>query len=250
MGSGDVIVGILGGMGPEATIDLLRRVVAMTPASDDQDHIRMLVDHNPKVPSRIKALIEKTGESPAPALIGMAQQLERAGASVLALPCNTAHAYAGEIQTSVGIPLLDMIALTADRISRLEPKCRVVGMLASTAVRIVGLYERALGPFGISTVYPKDQDAVMDIIKAVKRGDRGSMQHPALQRAAADLHEQGAGMLLIACTELSVLAGSLAEFADCTDCRLHVLDALDVLAETIVARGLHTTDGQHAQGRA
>lgn len=250
MGGSDVIVGILGGMGPEATIDLMRRVVAMTPASDDQDHIHMLVDHNPKVPSRIKALIEKTGESPAPTLIEMARRLEQAGASVLALPCNTAHAYAGEIKSSVGIPLLDMIALTADRMSRLKPPCRKVGMMASTAVRTVGLYERALSPFGISTAYPQDQDAVMSIIKAVKRGDTGDQQRQALQKAAADLHKQGTDALLIACTELSVLADGLTGGADCLDRLLPVLDALDVLAETIVARGRSASSVQSSRRQA
>jgi aspartate racemase len=242
MGSSDVTIGILGGMGPEATIDLMRRVVAMTPARDDQDHIRMLVDHNPKVPSRIKALIEKTGESPAPALIGMAQRLEQAGASILALPCNTAHAYAGEITPKVGIPLLDMIALAAKRIHGMTPPPRSVGMLASTAVRTLGLYERALGPLGISTIYPVDQDAVMDIIKAVKRGESGGQQRQALQRAAEDVRRQGAEMLLVACTELSVLA-------DCLDRHFPVLDALDVLAETIVACGLGSCDGNSVRGQ-
>lgn len=233
----EAIVGILGGMGPDATVDLMRRIVAMTPASDDQDHVRLLVDHNPKVPSRIKALIDKTGESPAPVLIGMAQGLERGGASVLAMPCNTAHAYRGEIQASVGIPLLDMIALTAERIAGMQPKCASVGMLASTAVHTVGLYERALKPFGIATIYPENQDAVMGIIKAVKRGDTGAEQRQALKSAAENLRGRSADLLLIACTELSVLADCLADFAHCTDRRLPVLDALDVLAEKIVACG-------------
>src|SRR5579872_2815690 len=88
------IIGILGGMGPEATVDLMRRVIAATPARSDADHIHMIVDNNPKVPSRIAAIIETTGPDPAPELIRMAQSLERAGADALAMPCNTAHAYA------------------------------------------------------------------------------------------------------------------------------------------------------------
>lgn len=239
----DIIVGILGGMGPDATIDLMRRIVAKTPASDDQDHIRLLVDHNPKVPSRIKALIDKTGESPAPVLIGMAQRLERGGASILAMPCNTAHAYLREIAASVSAPVLDMIALTAERIAGMKPRPARVGMLASTAVRTVGMYERALAPFGIGTLYPADQDAVMSIIKAVKRGDTGESQRAALIGAARSLSAQGADVLLVACTELSVLADCLAEFADCLDGRLPVLDAMDVLAEKIVACGTGTSHG-------
>ena len=87
------IVGILGGMGPEATVELMRRVIELTPANDDCDHIRMLVDNNPKVPSRIKALLEGNKESPLPVLIDMALGLEKSGADFLVMPCHTAHAY-------------------------------------------------------------------------------------------------------------------------------------------------------------
>lgn len=228
-----IIVGVLGGMGPESTVELMRRVIKVTPARDDQDHIRMLIEHNPKVPSRIKALIDKTGESPAPVLVDMAMRLEAAGAGVLAMPCNTAHAYAGDIRAAVQVPLLDMIALTAERISRMVLKSRRVGMLASTAVRTLGLYERALETHGIATVYPGNQDEVMRTIMAVKRGDTGPGQRQALALAAEDLQGKDADVLLIACTELSVLA-------DCLDDRQNVLDALDVLVEEIVACGLGT----------
>src|ERR1700723_4357749 len=87
------IVGIIGGMGPEATVDLMRRVIAATPARDDADHIHLLVDNNPKVPSRIAALIDGTGCDPAPALCEMAKGLEAQGADFLVIPCNTAHYY-------------------------------------------------------------------------------------------------------------------------------------------------------------
>ena len=223
------VVGVLGGMGPEATLELMRRVIACTPANDDQDHIRMIVDHNPKVPSRIKALIEKTGESPAPVLAEMARRLEAAGAGVLAMPCNTAHAYAEVIQTAVGIPLLDMIGLTARRLSEMPLRHRRVGLLASTAVRSLGLFERALEPFGITVTYPGDADRIMDIIKAVKRGDTGAGQRRELAAIASEL--RGTDAQVVACTELSVLAAGL-------ECGTPVLDALDVLAEEIVSWGV------------
>jgi aspartate racemase len=92
------ILAIIGGMGPEATVDLMLRVINATPARDDQDHIRMLVDNNPKVPSRINALVDGSGESPAPALISMARGLASLGADFLAVPCNTAHHYLREVQ--------------------------------------------------------------------------------------------------------------------------------------------------------
>src|SRR3954471_18406084 len=91
------IIGILGGMGPEATIDLMRRVLLATPAMDDSDHVHLLVDSNPDVPSRIAALIDRTGQSPGPELVTMGLRLQSAGAEALAIACNTAHAYAPDI---------------------------------------------------------------------------------------------------------------------------------------------------------
>src|SRR5271168_2289958 len=126
-------VGIIGGMGPEATLDLMRRVLAKTPARDDQDHIHLIVESNPKIPSRIAHLIEGTGADPTPELIRIALNLQRAGAAALAIPCNTAHAYAHSIRRAVHIPLLDMVGLTVDQIALTRRAARV-GLLASTAV--------------------------------------------------------------------------------------------------------------------
>ena len=126
-------VGILGGMGPEATLLLMQKVLDAVPATDDADHVPLLVDQNPQVPSRIKHLIDGSGEDPAPVLVRMAQDLERAGAEALAMPCNTAHHYAAAIQASVSIPFLDMIALSAAHARRLAGVGGKVGVLASPA---------------------------------------------------------------------------------------------------------------------
>src|SRR5262249_40234054 len=134
--------------------------------------IHIIVDNNPQIPSRIAAIIEKTGPSPAPELIRMAKGLEAAGATLLTIPCNTAHAYAGQISAAAGIPLLDMITLTAERLGAMNLPHKRVGLLASRAVTMMGLYETALAPYGISLLHPERQDEVMDIILAVKKGDR------------------------------------------------------------------------------
>src|SRR5260370_36852831 len=127
------VVGIIGGMGPEATVDLMRRVVAKTPARDDQDHIHLIVESNPKIPSRIAHLIEGTGADPTPELIRIAANLQRAGADALAIPCNTAHAYAHSIRRAVSIPLLDMIDLTVEQIAA-SPRFPQVALLPPPAV--------------------------------------------------------------------------------------------------------------------
>ncbi len=223
------VIGIIGGMGPEATIDLMRRVLALTPARDDGDHIHMIVDNNPKIPSRIARLIDGTGIDPAPELCRMAKGLEVTGATCLAIPCNTAHAYASEIAESVAIPLLDMVELTAECLSRMCPPGRRIGMLASTAVRMLGLYDKALAPFGLSLTWPAHQSDLMQVIKAVKGGDTSPATAETFTQIAGALMADGASVLLIACTELSILAPSL-------DATVPHLDALDVLSEEIVAR--------------
>lgn len=223
------VVGILGGMGPEATVDLMRRVIAATPAQDDADHIRMLVDNNPAVPSRIAALIEGTGPSPLPELVRMARGLAAGGATMLAMPCNTAHYYAGGIVKAVPLPFLNMIALTVERIAAMVPAGTRVGLLASTAVFKIGLYEQAFADHGLPILAPERQDEVMALIRAVKTGDTGAARRGALAAIAERLVQGGAGIILVACTELSIMADAIAG-------TVPVLDAMDVLAEEIVAQ--------------
>ena len=217
------VVGIIGGMGPEATLDLMRRVLAKTPAQDDQDHLHLLIESNPKIPSRIAHLIDGTGADPTPELIRIAVNLQRAGAEALAIPCNTAHAYAHSIRRAVSIPLLDMVQLTVDQLASSRRVARV-GLLASSAVLATELYAKAFAGYGIAVVHPAAQDEVMSLIKAVKRGDTGATVQAALARIAADLASQ-ADVLLIGCSELSVIAAGITT---------PFVDSLDVQAQAIV----------------
>jgi len=105
------VVGVIGGMGPDATVDFMSRVIAFTEATRDQDHVRMLVDNNPAVPCRQEALL-RDGKDPGPVLAGMARGLETAGADFLVMPCNTAHAFADVVRDAVSIPLLSIVDTT------------------------------------------------------------------------------------------------------------------------------------------
>ena len=218
------VVGIIGGMGPEATLDLMRRVLAKTPAQGDQDHIHLLVESNPKIPSRIAHLIEGTGADPTPELIRIAQNLQHAGAQALAMPCNTAHAYAHSIRRAVSIPLLDMIQLTVDQIASSRRVARV-GLLASSAVLATELYARSFAGHGIAVVPPARQDEVMSLINAVKCGETGLEIQAALARIALDLSSQ-TDVLLVGCSELSVIAAGISA---------PFFDSLDVQAQAIVS---------------
>lgn len=222
------VVGVLGGMGPDATVTFMQRVIDATPAKDDIDHIHMLVDNNPKVPSRIRALIEGDGENPGPEIATMARRLEKAGADFLVMPCNTAHHYWSYAQDAVDIPVWNIVELTLDSVARNIPEARV-GMLCSPALRKIGLYEGFVESRGLTLVYPEDEASVLDVIRAVKRG-KG--HHPetleAFSRAADGLRASGADVVVLACTELSVIGDAL-------DTSLAVVDSVQVLAERVVA---------------
>jgi aspartate racemase len=232
------IAGIIGGMGPEATVDLMARVIRATPARDDADHIRMLVDNNPKVPSRIKALIEGTGESPVPCLVDMARRLEAWGADFLAIPCNTAHFYLEEIRSAVKIPVLDMIALTVERVARENPGIRKVGVLAAVAVLKTGLYAKAFGRRGVGVAYPPAdaQSRLMAAIRTIKTGRYGAEETDALKAAAEHLAAENTQALIVACTELSVIGHAL-------DPEIRICDASQVLAEEIVRQAREPVRG-------
>jgi aspartate racemase len=227
----DKIVGIMGGMGPEATVDLMLRVIKATPVKDDADHIRMIVDNNPKVPSRIRALLEGTGESPGPYLANMARRLESWGADFLAIPCNTAHYYYEDVRSAVRIPVLNMIELTASRVVGDNPGIQRVGVLAATAVLKTGLYSKSIGRHGVTVAYPSVdlQDRLMGIIHTIKTGRYGQKETAALDAAAKYLVAEKAQALVIACTELSLIGNTV-------DSGIRLFDASQVLAETIVRK--------------
>ena len=106
-------VGVLGGMGPDATVDFMSKVIAATPAGSDQEHVHMLVDHNPHVPDRTRAILGEGGE-PGPVLAAMAKQLEQAGASMIVMPCNTAHAFQADIEAALAVPFVSIIDETVE----------------------------------------------------------------------------------------------------------------------------------------
>ena len=221
--------GVLGGMGPDATVDFMNRLIRLVDAEEDSDHIRCIVDNNPKVPSRIKALFEGGKEDPAPCLMDMARRLEAWGADFLVMPCNTAHHYHGQIQSAVRIPVLNMIKLAAEAVRQKFPNLRKVGILATSATVKVGLYEKVFGELGIETLYPdaSEQAELLALIKSIKAGQLGQAQRAALITAGRHVLEKGAQALVLACTELSVIAPQRGE--------LPFVDASQALAEETFA---------------
>ena len=227
MPAAEKIVGVIGGMGPEATVEFLRKIVAATPAQDDADHVRILVDNNPKIPSRIAALIDGNGPDPVPVLCAMAQGLEKQGADFLTVPCNTAHHYLPAIASAVAIPVLDMVQMSVAKLANLPSRPRKIGILASPAVRSVGLYASRLEAAGLEAFFPETEHetVLLDVIRGVKAGKDSNALQQSYAAVASSLLDSDA--LLIACTELSVLGIPTGVTQPC-------IDALDVLVEATI----------------
>ncbi len=233
-------VGVLGGMGPEATIHLMARVVDMTTAADDCDHVSMIVDNNTVVPSRIKALIEKTGDDPGPVLAEMARGLETCGADALAMPCNTAHHYAAVIEAAVDIPFLNMVELAVARVNAMNLANRRVGILASPAVRSTQIFDRAFNAQQLETLYPSDQNRMLNAIRLVKIDSNNATARQVLADAADELTRSGADCLLIACSEFSIIADAVPSSYSC-------YDSIDILAEAVIKFAGAEFHGHHPE---
>jgi aspartate racemase len=221
----DKTAGVLGGMGPDATVDFMAKVIAATPASKDQDHVRLLVDQNPKVPNR-QAAQAGAGEDPGPAMAAMAKGLESAGADFLVMPCNTAHAFADRVRDAVSIPLVSIIDVTVDA-------CReygVIGVLTTRACLDAGLYQAAFAAAGLDAVLQDEAEIeeLMRLVTAIKAGDQGESIAHDMQSLAGALVDRGAKAIIAACTEIPLVLTP-----DMLDVPL--VSSTDVLAETTVA---------------
>jgi len=221
----DKTAGVIGGMGPDATVDFMAKVIAATPASKDQDHVRLLVDQNPKVPSR-QANQAGEGEDPGPAMAAMAKGLESAGADFLVMPCNTAHAFADQVRGAVSIPLVSIIEVTVDA-------CReygVIGVLTTRGCLDAGLYQAAFADAGLEAVLQDEAEVaeLMRLVTAIKAGDQGEAIARDMRSLAAALVDRGAKAVIAACTEIPLVL---------TPDRLDVplVSSTDILAETTVA---------------
>jgi len=203
-------LGIIGGMGPEATVDLFARIVAATPAKTDQDHLHILIDNDPSVPDRTAALLSG-GASPLPHLVRSAQRLVEAGADLLAMPCNTAHAWHAELSEAVPAPVLHMLRLSAEAGRARWPRASAYGLLATAGTVASRLYHHCFAEKGLELVVPDDdeqRDLVMGAIygpEGVKGGRRSGPPRERIELAIQSLLERGAEVIILGCTELPLL---------------------------------------------
>ena len=200
-------VGVLGGMGPEATVDFMARVIAMTPADGDQDHVPMVVQNNPQVPDRQQAMRDGRGGPVRQALKETAQRLEAGGADFWVMPCNTAHAFVSDAVAAVSIPFVSIIDVTIESIRAQVPGARRIGLLATDACLAAGVYQQAMGDTDMTAVLPDEagQDECMGLIFRVKGGDTGSEVRKRMAVLAETLVRQGAELVIAGCTEIPLV---------------------------------------------
>jgi len=216
----------------------MAKVVRNTPAGRDQDHLKLVVDQNPQIPDRT-AHLAGAGPDPTLALYAACLRLQEAGAGLIAIPCNTAHAFISRLQPRLAVPIVDMLAATADRARALLPAGAAVGLLATDGTVRSRLYDAAFAATGLGLVVPDaaHQRLVMEAIyggDGIKAGRTEGACRDRLLAALRHLAGRGARAVVLGCTELPlVLRGA---DVDVDGLRLRLLDPTGVLAQACVAR--------------
>ncbi|YCK34262.1 aspartate/glutamate racemase family protein [Actinomadura sp. ATCC 39365] len=198
------MVGVLGGMGPAATVDFYGKLVeetSATGAAGDQEHVPVVIWGDPRVPDRSTSLLGQ-GEDPTPQLRRGVGALRRAGCEVLAVPCNTAHAFVPRLAEEAGLELVSIVEVTAAALA--ADGVPAAGLLATTGTLRADLYGPALRRHGVTPVEPDEpgQRKVMAAIAAVKAGRAGREHADALAAQARSMAARGARRVVAACTEV------------------------------------------------
>ncbi len=211
MAESDRLAGVLGGMGPDATVEFMAKVIALTPASRDQDHVRMLIDHNPHVPDR-QAAILGDGDNPGPVIAAMATHLEAGGADFLVMPCNAAHVFQADIVAATRIPLISIIDASIEALTEAAPEAVAVGILATSGCLQAGIYQRALEAASRSSILPtaSERDDLMALIESIKAGQTGAHVATAMGELAKALSARGAQAIIAGCTEIPLVLDDAA----------------------------------------
>ena len=221
-------IGILGGMGPLATADLFRKIVLLTDAARDNDHIRIYIDDNASIPDRTAAILSG-GADPLPAMTDSLRKLEACGADCIIMPCNTAHYFLPRLQALTAVPFLSMLEATASA-CRVRFPGRTAAVLATKGTLAAGLYQKALSsqqvPFLIPA--PSEQDALMRVIyDGVKAGRAPDSYRADMESVLRALSVQGADYFILGCTELPLAAELLG-------LRVPTVDPTAELAKTAI----------------
>jgi aspartate racemase len=230
-------VGVVGGVGPAATVDFLAKIVRNTPAGRDQDHIKVVVEQNPQIPDRTENLVGE-GTDPTVSLYSTCKRLEAADADLIAIPCNTAHAFVGRIQPYLSIPIISMLDITVEHLRSSLPPSAKVGLLATTGTVRSGIYAEAAARVGLGLLVPdpEHQELVMSAIygpEGVKAGHTSGPCAQQLRCALEHLVDQGAAAVILGCTELPLVLEASSRFP-VRDAVVMIVDPTELLARRCV----------------
>ncbi len=221
-------LGVIGGMGPQATQLFFQGVIDKTQADCDQEHIPMVILNHTTMPDRTTCILSGEEDRVFQPLLEDAKLLEQCGCTAIAIPCNTTHYFADRLQAEISIPLINMVRETVKYIAFENPGVRKVGILATDGTVRMGVYQKECERFGLEAYSPSEenQKRVMHIIyEEIKKGEMGSYQR--FLHIERELKEAGCQAAILACTELSCFKEQhrLSNF---------YIDALDVLIERSV----------------
>ena len=200
------IAGVMGGMGPDATVDFMAKVIAMTDSDRDQDHVHMIVDQDPTVPNR-QAAIRSGQDDVSDKLAVMAKRLQDAGADFLVMVCNTAHVFLDGVHAETRIPFVSIIDESIAEIDRRCPEAKVIGIMATDGCLDTNVYQDAVIASGREALSPDEHDRaeLMRLITAIKSGDQGAGIAERMEAVAAKLVERGADAIIGGCTEIPIV---------------------------------------------
>ncbi|MEQ5575251.1 amino acid racemase [Providencia huaxiensis] len=197
------LIGVLGGMGPAATVDLFNKFVSYTVANRDQEHIPLIISSIPDIPDRTEALLNH-GESPLPLMTDYLKKLESAGAECIVIPCNTAHFWFSELKKACHVDMLSIVETTMKEV--LATKKKNIGLLATNATMYMGLYQKNIENKRLNCITPdkKSQENVMESIYLLKSGNK-KIAESIMKQQAEILFSRGAEIIVLGCTEVPVI---------------------------------------------
>lgn len=222
-------IGVLGGMGPESTALFFQKVIQLTPALRDQEHIPVIIYSNPKIPDRTEAILNQ-GESPLPALLKGIAVLEHAGADFICIPCNTAHYYYKQITEASSIPVLNLIDEVVKAALNENVKIKRMGLLATIGAIKARLYQNAFQEYDIEVIIP-DEWELNDLHSGIHRLKSNSKDSYSIQKFAETLIKKEVQALILGCTELSLIRSDLS-------LNVPILDSIEILAKRAVDKAL------------
>ncbi len=206
-------IGILGGMGPEATAYFYELIVTQTRAKTDQEHIKAIIYSNPEIPPRTDSILKK-GPSPTPLLVEGFQRLKDAGADFVVMPCVTAHYFCSEIKDQVDIPFISLLDEAVKWTKEKVPGLRRAGLVASSGTLESRLFHDVFGKAGIEIIHPEEveQNQVMEAIfgpKGIKAGFTSGFPKETLVNIVKILVARGADAIIAGCTEVPLVLKDL-----------------------------------------